>query len=344
MLDKKNFSKEHIQELTKKFGRDPSLLERTMYAFGLLDALARVNMPFIFKGGTCLMLLLDKPRRISTDIDIIVKPNLNVDKFLLKVSNIYPFESYEENIRKGKNSIVKRHFKFKVKSELSNKDISIILDILYANNEYSRLIEKEIKNDLLITCDTPVKVIIPSVECLLADKLTAFAPHTIGIPINVGKDMEVIKQLYDCSVLIDEVNNFREVYNTYLKVSKKEAEYRGDKTLANKALNDTFSASLCISSRGKINNNDYTNYLNGIRELRGHIFDKRFSPETIVLNAVKVMYMVLCINNNEEYIKINYLDYLNDKFINDEFLALKYLRKVNEEAYAYAILSDRLFR
>lgn len=68
MLSKENFTKDYIERLRKQNWLDPMLLERTIYAFGLLEALARVGMPFIFKGGTSLMLLLNKPRRLSTVI------------------------------------------------------------------------------------------------------------------------------------------------------------------------------------------------------------------------------------------------------------------------------------
>lgn len=47
----------------------------------MLEAISKVGMPFIFKGGTCLMILLDKPRRLSTDIDIIVEPGIDVESF-----------------------------------------------------------------------------------------------------------------------------------------------------------------------------------------------------------------------------------------------------------------------
>ena len=48
-------------------------------------------MPFIFKGGTCLMMLMDKPRRLSTDIDIIVEPGTDLDDYLEKASAILFF-------------------------------------------------------------------------------------------------------------------------------------------------------------------------------------------------------------------------------------------------------------
>lgn len=82
MLSKENFTKDYIERLRKQNRLDPMLLERTIYAFGLLEALARVGMPFIFKGGTSLMLLLNKPRRLSTDIDIIVEGDVEIESWL----------------------------------------------------------------------------------------------------------------------------------------------------------------------------------------------------------------------------------------------------------------------
>lgn len=59
VLAQDNFTRENIERLQKLSGNDPSLLERTVYAFGLLEAISKVGMPFIFKGCTCLVLLLD---------------------------------------------------------------------------------------------------------------------------------------------------------------------------------------------------------------------------------------------------------------------------------------------
>jgi len=39
MLTKDNFTEEHIRELQSRSRRDPVLLERSVYAFGLLEAL-----------------------------------------------------------------------------------------------------------------------------------------------------------------------------------------------------------------------------------------------------------------------------------------------------------------
>ena len=65
MLKRENYTSEHIDVLRKQTGADPTILERTVFAFGLLEALCRVKMPFIFKGGTSLLILLDEPRRLG---------------------------------------------------------------------------------------------------------------------------------------------------------------------------------------------------------------------------------------------------------------------------------------
>ena len=63
MLTSENYTEQHIYDLWKETGADPSILERTVFAFGLLEAIRSVGLPFIFKGGTSLLLLLDEPRR-----------------------------------------------------------------------------------------------------------------------------------------------------------------------------------------------------------------------------------------------------------------------------------------
>ena len=55
--------------------KDIALVEKTIRAFSLLEALARSGCPFLFKGGSSLMLHLDTGKRLSIDIDIICKKN-----------------------------------------------------------------------------------------------------------------------------------------------------------------------------------------------------------------------------------------------------------------------------
>ncbi len=304
MLTKENFSKEHIRALQAESKKDPGLIERALYAFGLLQAITQVGLPFIFKGGTCLMLLLEHPMRLSTDIDIIVEPGINIEGYIEKAALVFPFLHKDEQVRIGKNQIEKRHFKFTYQSPITGKEIYILLDVLFEHNHYARLITKEIKNELLLTDGEPCAVRLPNINCILGDKLTAFAPHTIGIPINAGKNMEVMKQMYDVCTLLDAFDDFAEVQDTYSKVAAEELAYRGNQHTREDALNDTIQAAICIASRGKVNPSEYPIYVSAIRDLRSHIYAENYSPEIAAVRATKVLYMAACLLTQHPYERV----------------------------------------
>ena len=50
MFSKKMYTAEYIQVLYDKTGNDPLLLERVIFAFGLLEAIARVGLSFGLRG------------------------------------------------------------------------------------------------------------------------------------------------------------------------------------------------------------------------------------------------------------------------------------------------------
>lgn len=71
--------------------KDIALVEKTIRAFSLLEALARSGCPFLFKGGSSLMLHLDTGKRLSIDIDIICPPGTRIEDYLEKYSEEYGF-------------------------------------------------------------------------------------------------------------------------------------------------------------------------------------------------------------------------------------------------------------
>jgi len=202
MINPNTFTTEHIQNIRGETKRDPALIERSIFALGLLEAISRSDLPFIFKGGTSLMLLLDNPRRFSTDIDIVVSPGIDVDRYLSHAALIWPFVRMTEDIRDKNNDIEKRHFKFSYSSPLAGNDTTILLDILFEENPYSTVVTKYNDCELLLTEQPNISVQLPSANCILADKLTAFAPYTTGIKYGINKELENVKQLYDISSLL----------------------------------------------------------------------------------------------------------------------------------------------
>ena len=346
MLSKTMYTREYIQELYEKTGNDPALLERVIFAFGLLEAIRQVDLPFCFKGGTSLMLLLDRSMRLSTDIDIIVEPGTDIDKYIRGAGEIFPFIDVEEQVRLGKNNIEKRHFRFKYHSPYSNRDVTILLDVLFENIHYISTVERPIKNDLLLTEGDDLYVTMPNVNGILGDKLTAFAPHTTGIPFGVTKELEIIKQLFDCGSLFDVMDNYAEVCASYDRIVRSEMSYRGLSLSPEEVLKDTIKGSLCIASRGQVNKEDYTYYKDGISRIRNHILGGKFSGDIAGAYASRVLYLTSSMYvGRDSATRINDASaYSNQRIDLPKPKSFSYLRIVDPIAYGYAVEAGKLLK
>lgn len=351
MIKNRVFSKEYILEIKQKYKVDPSILERAVYALGLVEALVETGLDFTFKGGSSLMILLKKPLRLSTDVDIVVKPNTNIIAAIKNASEIYPFLHYEEDKRKTNSKINKRHFVFYYKSLWKeDKETPILLDVLFEENHYPKLLSKEIKTEFIEADDEPLFVKVPTIESILGDKLTAFAPKTIGIkPIMekedgkiVDKRIETIKQFFDVASLFDYVSDFEQVKNAYIETAKAELGYRDLKKLTYQdCLKDTYEAALSIISKGKFLPDDYPYYLDGIRGLGNFLINVRFNPETAYIQASRVMYLSACFLADQIPVEIKEAE----DIINAEYAKnINNIRKVDLKSFNMAAKAIRLLK
>ena len=352
MIIPENYLLEHIDGLAKKYGSDRFIAERAMYAFGLLEAISRTGLKFVFKGGSCLMLLLDSPKRLSTDIDIMVAPGTDVESYIEEAGKIFPFVDYQESIRPGHGNIEKRHFRFFYQSPIMNDTITILLDVLYENEHYASVIEKPIESSLILTSGDPLHVRMPDVNCILGDKLTAFAPHTTGIPFLIDKDMEIIKQFHDCTTLFRVMDNFGYVKDTFRAVANTEMTYRNLSISSDQILEDTIESCLCIIGNGRINSEEYEIYNSGIDRIQGHLFDVELNRNTVSFRACELMYLCSCIYRDVDHCDNTIsgeasekIDLENNKVIK----TISYIRKANKTAGLYlkeaiALLGDDYLR
>lgn len=289
------------------------------------------------------MLLLREPKRLSTDIDILVKPNTDIDVYLEKVESIFPFERKEEQIRKGNNNITKRHFKFYYDLPRIGKPFYILLDVVFENNPYLSLARKEIMNTLLMTDGENLFVDTPTINCILGDKLCAFAPNTTGIPYGVDKDMEIIKQMFDTSCLLDEFDDQGEVLKVYKKSVEAESEFKGENYTSEDCLKDTIRTCLCICSRGKINSINYPALIYGIRGVGTHVYGMRYSGEKAAQDACKVLYFASCLLVNHPFSKIeDGKKYMKIKSLPIPFNSSMPMRRMNPAAFGYLVEASKL--
>lgn len=185
-----------------------------------------------------------------------------------------------------------------------------MLDVLFSSNHYAKTIKKPIKNAFLINKGGDLYVDIPSIESILGDKLTAFAPHTIGInyyneDFSNDKRLEVIKQFYDIVSLLDIASNFDEVRKTYFEIANEEIKYRGIDATPEDCLLDTFYTSLSLLSWGKFNSNDYRNLVDGVNKIKLHIVNRDFNMNSTALCSSKVMLLSACILTNNNIFDLN---------------------------------------
>lgn len=350
MIDKIIFSKEYILSMNEKYKVDPSIIERSIYALGLVEALVNTGLNFIFKGGSSMMVLLDKPLRLSTDVDIIVNPEVDIIAAIEKASEIYPFIHYEEDVRKTNSKIIKRHFIFYYKSLWKeDKETPILLDVLFEKNHYPTLLIKEVKTEFIKTEGKKIFVQVPSIESLLGDKLSAFAPKTIGIkPIHekddgkiIDKKVETIKQFFDIATLFNIVSDFKQVKSSYIETAKAELRYRNLIDITYKdCLRDTFEAALSIISKGKYFPDDYLLYLDGIRKLSNFLINVRFNAETAYVQASRVMYLSACILMDE--IPENLIE--DEKLITENYAKnINNIKKIDKKSFNMAAKAIRLY-
>lgn len=350
MIDQATYTKEWVDYISKSYGRgtrkaDPDLIEKVTKALHLLESLTQTDLKFIFKGGTSLLILLDKMHRFSIDIDIIVEDDRDsVDLNLILdqvVSTSSIFERYEEQNRGSIKNIPKAHYKVFYNSAIADSEGYVLLDILFEKSKYLETVEMDINCDFIKYKNPERMIRMPSVDCILGDKLTAYAPNTTGIPYNHDKELEIIKQLYDVANLFDCMNNIETVRETFRGIAEQELEYRklnGNLTYID-ILDDIFDTSSILTCKGIVNEDEKTFKLleNGVKSIRTYVFSENYIIEKAVNSASKAAYLSLLLKND-----INTVERYNPK-INVKELKMSTKRhklfrniyKYDAEAYFY---------
>jgi hypothetical protein len=294
-------NRDFILKTAQSFSLAANTLEQSIQALLLLEALTLGGIPFLFKGGTSLLLILKTPERISTDIDIVVFDKEDVRKIIKQLKKLSPFKQITD-ITKKNNPIPVFQFRLPFSSVIQPLNPAATrLDILVEKNNYS-MKSVPIRTIFLPQSGEPRQVLVPKKESLLADKLTAFAPNTIGIhPLVKGqkhlidKKLEVMKQLFDVSCLFSECTDFALVEQTYHAIATSEIAYRNDPTLSIKdCLLDSYHSALVLASEGLEDpSHSYEAYFkSGIISLKNHVFGGRFGQIEAAKRASKVL--LLC--------------------------------------------------
>jgi len=258
MIKPETYTIQWIKTIAKaNHNADPILVEKVIRALTLLVHLAVNDLDFVFKGGTSLLLILDEPKRLSIDIDIIINDG--------------------------------------------HADLPAL---------FNRII-------------------------------LAFAPTTTGIPYEKHGDsmsMEIIKQLFDISLLFDRSTNLDIIRKSFLSIAAVELQYRNhrDKSIPD-VHEDIFQTALTISSRGIIGNGNYVALQEGIQKISRFIFADTFYLDKAIIAAAKTAYINALLKSKKSSIeKFSDSSQINEWIREDPSLnKLNKLKKSNPEAFFY---------
>ena len=343
MIRKTSLNENWIRSKSQEISADPILVERAIYAFELLSQLVEGKIPLIFRGGTSLMLLLPELMRFSIDVDIVTEVN---DRILTNTFNNITrgtiFKRWEEDTRKTKVEIPKKHFKFYYRSPITGKELYVLLDILQGKSGYPSVIKKSILHPIF-KVEEGMEVSIPSINSITGDKLTAFAPKTIGIPYGIGKSMEIIKQFFDLGILFEHISDLREVNNSYRSIAGQEAQYRNLDMPFEVFLNDSIEASylICQSGfKGCVDNYETKELKEGIKRIKSHILGGKYSILQAKGNASKIAYLASLLREERLDIDINgirksrnNLDKIKKISLADNYSILNKLKRISPESF-----------
>jgi hypothetical protein len=316
--------------------KDPILIEKMVMALTLVEELQLSGLDFIFKGGTSLLLLLGTPQRFSIDIDILVAEKFNPSDYFQAVVRKAVFHRYGENRRAGE--LPKQHYKFYFNSVIEGKESYILLDIWFEKNPYPRLQEVKLESPLLSTEGKATKVTCPTIEGLLGDKLTAFAPHTTGIIYGADKELEISKQLFDIAILFDASTDLHQVSQAFENVAATQLGYRGLRKLKPAdVLRDAFDTAGMIGMRGSSAVAEYAKLSEGFKKLVAFIYSGHFSIDTAILCAAKAATLTALLLTKERSIKR--FDAGQDistwMVTNPDYNKLNKVKKTSPEAFFY---------
>ena len=146
------------------------------------------------------------------------------------------------------------------------------------------------------------KVQIPDTNNILGDKLTAFAPSTIGVPYHKGNKLcgkEIIKQLYDIGNLFDLVTDITAVTQAYHTIAEREITYRGLECTIDEVLQDTMDTALSLCLRTNYGKGDFGVLQDGIKQADNFIYTESYYIEKAIVSAAKAAYLTKLIERGK---------------------------------------------
>lgn len=256
-----------------------------------------------------MFFLGDGSHRLSIDVDIMCPLGTNIEDYLKDYaqSGFLKYQLVER--RQAGKDVPKSHSKFLYQVAFKGQSDAtsfILLDVLYEDCHYHKTNTIDIVSPFIKVDGEPQKVIVPSIEDILGDKLTAFAPETTGIPY-YKKDrlatLEVIKQLYDVGRLFDRMQDIDITSRSFKAIANVELGYRNLGHDLTQIYQDIRQTALNISTRGFVDKDMFALLQKGIISIKPFMYKSAYRIEEAIIDAAKAAYLATLIEKGEKSVE-----------------------------------------
>ena len=340
-----------LRQVAETGSRSPVMLEKCIVALQLLGHLAESGLPIQFKGGTSLLLRLNPARRLSIDVDIVTQATAEqLHAVLARVSTLAPLLGYEHDAQRDRELPPKKHFRVFYPSAVEAKRDHVLLDVLFEPEESPHCEPATIVTPFIIP-EREVRVPVPTVDALLGDKLTAFAPRTIGILHHERRRTDIAKQLFDVAALFDAATDLRVVSEVYAAVHARQLVYRQAGFTLAETLTDTMEAGFLYSQldlRGGVETEHGLFIKEGVANLVNHLVNYPFGLNQARIAAGKAACVAAWIQRQPGTsiealrFRAEQIAGLRDAQIAAPWTPLNRLKGANAEAFHYWLLAQQI--
>ena len=252
------------------------------------------------------------------------------------------FKSIEEDVRS--RHIPKAHFKFFYDSHFSKIEQNVLLDVVFCENPYPKIVKKSLKEQMLILQDTGAVVTIPTAEGLFGDKLTAISPKTLGLKLTEGRDMEFLKQIIDLGSLFKLVSSIDELKKAFGNTVEQENGFRESRFTREDVIGDILDVAWKYSQwmvKGADSSFKEINSINrGLERISNHLVGGVDSAALKVIFG-KIAYILRLLRTEKSDEITKNIDALSvqDMRLEEKYKILEKLKVISPEAYFYWVLA-----
>lgn len=299
--DARYFTCTHIEKY--RFNAPAALAEEAVHCLELVAEMVEAGLPFQFKGGNSLLLILPEPKRFSIDVDIATDaPRERIEACLNEIVGRFTiFSRWEKRQHKTKPWLPIASYYCYFNSAVNNgTETSIMLDAQLRRSPYKTQ-KKAVTCGELYKSKTLAELPLPS--SIIGDKLLTLGPNTLGIPVGKGKEAQRLKHVFDVSRLLAARPLLSEIRAGFFACLRHENEIQERVRSVDETIEDTLAFCRSVAPHDVMPPDQglspiMSENVRGLPVFAGHLFDAGYSWKNLRRDMARVAACIEAIAND----------------------------------------------